>query len=296
MRRCLMFALALPVLTLAVASVRAGVVAVSFTTAVYDDEKGRALDSPEGVACGADGLFVVADAGNQRVLQFRYEDEKVSGGTPMKLPKDTHPVRVEIDKNGDVLVFDQRARKIVRLGPDGALVGSLDLAEEIVPVSFKPGLTGDVYVLDIAGNRVVQTSPGGQFTKAISLPADAGPVSDLAIGNDGALYVVNGAKAQLFKAKKTDSSFSVLVPRLEGVTHASYVTTDAKRASLIISNQHGHELVVLDIDGQIIGRRLGIGQKDGRVYYPSQVCMTPGGALIVADRGNNRVQVFGAKQ
>ncbi len=40
--------------------------------AIYVDDKGAALNLPEGVACDASGQVVVGDTGNDRLLRFTF--------------------------------------------------------------------------------------------------------------------------------------------------------------------------------------------------------------------------------
>jgi hypothetical protein len=62
--------------------------------------------------------------------------------------------------------------------------------------------------------------------------------------------------------------------------------------ALIVVDQYGHGVVHVGRDGVYRGRQLGMGWADGAVYYPSQLCRTSLGDLMLADRNNNRVQVF----
>ena len=48
----------------------------------------------------------------------------------------------------------------------------------------------------------------------------------------------------------------------------------------------------LGVDGTFQGRELAMGWSDGAVHYPGQICVTSEGDVFVADRNNNRVQIF----
>jgi hypothetical protein len=50
--------------------------------------------------------------------------------------------------------------------------------------------------------------------------------------------------------------------------------------------------VVLGADGAFQGRQLAIGWGDGYLYYPAQLCINGAGTAFIADRSNNRVQIF----
>jgi len=57
-------------------------------------------------------------------------------------------------------------------------------------------------------------------------------------------------------------------------------------------DQNGGGVVVLGQDGSYRGRQLGMGWKEGLLYYPSQMCVSGGEIAVIADRENSRVQVF----
>jgi hypothetical protein len=68
----------------------------------------------------------------------------------------------------------------------------------------------------------------------------------------------------------------------------------ARQGRLYLVDRNGNGMVSLGVDGSFQGRQLEIGWSDGLVYYPSQVCVTDTGDVILADRDNNRVQYFAA--
>ena len=50
-------------------------------TSIYSDDQGVSLKQPEGVACSDDGVLVVADTGNSRLLRYRLKDNTVERET-----------------------------------------------------------------------------------------------------------------------------------------------------------------------------------------------------------------------
>jgi hypothetical protein len=38
-----------------------------------------------------------------------------------------------------------------------------------------------------------------------------------------------------------------------------------------------------------------MGWSEGKVYYPAQMCVNAEGLAVIADRNNNRVQVFSSR-
>jgi sugar lactone lactonase YvrE len=259
---------------------------------LYADAKGVAMKAPEGVGCSGSTL-VVADTGNARLLAYDWKDGTASGGSEVKLPQLTNPVRVQLDTKGNVLVLDRKAKRIARLDPKGAFQGWLDPkgVSGAIPVAFKLDAADNVYVLDAAGNTVLVLDPSGTVTRTLEVPKGA-LFMDVTVDAAGTIYAVDAKGGLVWSAEKSATAFKQLSKSLkEMMSFPAYVTTDGKGA-LFVVDQNGNGLVLLGIDGSYLGRRLAIGWADGTVYYPSQICITPAGDMVLADRGNNRVQTF----
>ena len=63
------------------------------------------------------------------------------------------------------------------------------------------------------------------------------------------------------------------------------------RGFLYLVDQNGSGLGLVAPDGSLLGRRLGLGWNKSGLYYPSQICIS-GRDVFIADRNNNRVQMF----
>lgn len=55
----------------------------------------------------------------------------------------------------------------------------------------------------------------------------------------------------------------------------------------------GGAIASLGQDGAFVGRQLTHGWQEGSLNHPAQVCVTDADEMVVADRDNSRVQVFG---
>jgi DNA-binding beta-propeller fold protein YncE len=262
--------------------------------AAYGDAKGVALKAPQGVACTAEGRVVVADTGNKRLLPFVLKDRALVPGTPIAFPELGTPARVQIDSRGNVLALDSRARRIVRVSDDGRFGGfvtpkGVPPAKGFFPVSFRVGPGDDLYVLDAASSRVVVLDKTGAFLRALAEPAGAS-FADIAVDPaKGSLFAVDG------RAGKVYLGGSVLGNVKDLVTYATAIEV-TPRGRLLLADNHGHALIELLADGTFLSKRSAMGWSEGRVYYPEQVCVDGQGDVFVADRGNNRVQVFAPPQ
>ena len=70
----------------------------------------------------------------------------------------------------------------------------------------------------------------------------------------------------------------------------TYLAED--QGKLYLVDQNGNGIALLGSDGSFLGRELEMGWMNGKVYYPAQMCVNAEGLAFVADRDNNRVQVF----
>ena len=279
---------------LAAGTVRAEPVGFAFEQSIYQDSKEAPLKGPEGVAC-SDTALVVADSGNKRLITFTLKDGRLSLGTEVKLTQLTYPTRLQLDSKGGIFALDGKTRKIVRMDPKGVYAGTVEVkgvpsASSIVPASFKLDAADALYLLDVAGHRVLVLDATGTVTRQLELPA-TGEFTDVAVDLAGTIFAVDGVNAALWSAEKNATTFAVVAKSMKDKMNfpASMVSSKGK---LFLVDQYGNGIVTLGIDGSYQGRQLAIGWNDGSVYYPSQLCMTEGGAAFLADRNNNRVQYF----
>jgi hypothetical protein len=192
----------LVLLLLPLAASAAEAIKYKYALSLYTDEKGGGLNQPEGVACGADRL-VVADTGNGRLILYSLQGGEPKGGTEIKIPQILYPIRVKLNSKGEILVLDERQRKIVRLNREGAYLGYVEPSG--LPTEgmiFTAGLDvdgkDDLYLLDILGNRVLVLDPNGKFQRQIGLPKQSGFFTDLAVDSKGTVFVVDGVEAMVY--------------------------------------------------------------------------------------------------
>ncbi len=288
----------LAALALLAAATRASADAVAFTptTSIYEDDKNRPLREPEGLACTDGGRLVVADTGNGRLLEFAFANRTVSGGSETKLAQLPYPTRVQIDSKGNLLVLDRKLRRIGRIDTKGAFGGYVELrsastSDGVVPGAFKLDGSDNLYVVDVAKLEVVVADPSGNVSRRLPLPREGGAFTDVAVDSAGTVYVVDAARGMLWSAGKSDTAFAVLAKGLkEYASFPDYLVV--RRGRIFVVDQNGHGLVVLGNDGSYQGRQLSIGWNDGFLYYPGQLCVSEQGEAYVADRQNNRGQIF----
>lgn len=278
-------------------SFSAETVKFKYLQSVYFDDKGGSLKQPEGIACNEKSVLVVGDSENGRLLRYIFEEKSLKGGTEIKVPQLSYPIRIQINSKGEIFALDEKQRRIIRLGPEGEFKGyvspeGLPSPSTIVPRSIKIDANDNMFVLDILTGRVLILSPDGKYQKQIQFPKDYGFFSDLAIDLRGNILLIDCIKAMVFSATKDSNSFSPLTGSLrEYLDFPTSITTD-NRGTIYIVDQNGSGIVILGQDGSYLGRQLNMGWNEGLLYYPSQMCINEKGEVFIADRGNSRVQIF----
>lgn len=272
-----------------------GKTAVRWVASVYSDSKGIGLRYPEGVACDDRQLWV-ADTGNARVLRYSYEQERVTAEAEFPLAKSA-PIVVQASSTGEIYALDGRERRIVSWGATGEMRGGLVFRElpppaKVVPRSFRIGKKDEIYVLDVFGGRVLVVGPDGHYVRQIRFPERFGFFSDLAVDSEGGVLLVDSVEAAVYYADAQADRFSALTGSLKDyMNFPTGLATDGE-GRIYLVDQYGSGLAVIGRDGSFLGRQLGLGWKESRLYYPSQICISPEGNLFIADRNNSRVQFF----
>ncbi len=192
---------------------------LKFLQSVYADSKGGALKEPEGVASNEKSGLVIADTGNDRLVRYEFQDKSLKGGTEIRIPQLSSPIRIQMNSKGEIFALDGMKRRILRLNPDGSFRGYVD-AEGVsspsvfVPRSFKVDGNDNIYILDVFAGRVLVLSPEGKYQKQIAFPKEYGFFSDLSVDLRGNVLLIDSVKAMVFSAPKGADSFSPLTKSL----------------------------------------------------------------------------------
>jgi DNA-binding beta-propeller fold protein YncE len=265
------------------------------------DVKGVGINQPEGVACDDKSVLIVADTGNGRLLRFQYAEGNLSPKEVIAVPQLPYPIKVQVTSRGEILALDGKLRRIARLSPTGEFQGYVEPAGAtspgaIVPRSFKVDSNGDIYILDVFSERILVTDPAGKVQREIPLSKKAGFFSDLAIGPSGNILLLDSVGKKVFTVAKGSQDVTLFAEILkENANFPTGIAVDPKGFVYVV-DENGSGIVILGRDGSFLGRRLSMGWKEGLLRYPSDICLNSSGAAFIADRGNNRVQIYSISQ
>src|SRR5690242_21583923 len=187
---------------------------------IYSDDKDGGMKMPEGVACDEKSNLVVADTGNGRLLKYTFQDDKLKGGTEIKVPEMAYPVRLQLNSKGEIFALDEKLRRIVKLSPEGTFAGYVEpqgvpAPDQILPRSFKLDANNNLYILDLAGSRVLVLDPTGNYQHQIPLPQQKGFFSDLTVAGGGDIFLLDSTNPAVFLAAKGSAVFTPLTKDLK---------------------------------------------------------------------------------
>jgi hypothetical protein len=240
----------------------------------------------------------VADAGNGRIVTYTVGADALRPRAELVAAEVPFPIAVAVLSSGEILALDGKSRRIGRLSEEGGFTGWLEpsgVEGTVGPRSLSVGPDDGIYVLDVAGARVLVLEPGGRLQASIAIPPEVGFLSDLTVDGKGDVYAVDSVGRRLWAARKGEAALTALTPPLPDEFEFPTSIAADDQGRLFVGDQNGGGIVVFGRDGSFRGRQLAMGWKDGFLRYPADLCLGPGGTLLVAERGNHRVQVFGTR-
>ena len=275
-------------------------VRIKYVTAAYNGANGASLQRPEGVACDGDA-FWVADTGNNRLLRFALKDQTLSAEAEIEVTN-ASPTVIQVNSKGEIYVLNTKERRIVLLNAQGEPKGfvtpkNMPGDKQVTPKSFKIDGEDNIYILDLFSSRVLVLDPKGQYRREIAFPEEHGFFSDLAVDSRGTIFLLDSVKSEIQTANADAESFTLLTKNLEEfVNFPTSLAVDSRNGNIYVVDQYGSGLALVGRDGSFLGRKLGLGWKESLLYYPAQICLAQDGHIFIADRNNNRAQLFTAAE
>lgn len=267
--------------------------------------EGDLLNRPSGVAIDDQGQIYVADTGKHRIVVFDRNGNYVTqfgekGDSKFQIK---NPIGVAVAPDGRIYVLTKSLKKIVIYDPQRKPVReikfdwqptSLIVHDNRLYVTTRRG----VMIGDLDGRLLSTFGKWGKAPGEFDLPGG------IVVADDGKIYVADSLNYRvqaLTKDGKPIWQYGKPLPESEAIQYRGSDRKFGLPASIAL-DQNGHlyvvdglssEIVVLDANSGKYVRTIGdIGQDDGFFYYPDGIAYAGGGTLVVADKFNDRVQVF----
>jgi len=266
--------------------------------------EGDLLRRPSGVALDSQGRIFVADTSKNRVAVFDQGGNYVTQfGDPGKEEFQLrHPISVATAPDGRVFVLSKTLKKIVvynslfqpmnEIGFDDWPL-SMTIHDQKLYVTTR----GGIMIGDLEGNLITTYGKRGRAPGEFQYP------SGITIDQDGNLYVADSQNYRVQALNKDGEplwQYGKPLPPGEAVMFQGKDRKFGLPASIALSD-NGHlfvvdglnsEIVVLNTKGEVIETIGDIGHDDGFFYYPAGIAYAGQGKLVLADKFNDRVQVF----
>ena len=273
------------------------------------------LETPMGVAVGQDGRIYVTETGGERLIRI-YDSlwqEVGSFAPPDTQPNERIPVYLAVSPAGDVYVTDRGKAAIYIFSADGESKGEVappEGTENWHPLGLTFDDAGNLYVADVTpdNHRILVLDPEGNLLLKFGTQGEADGQfwypNGIAVDDEGRIFVAdsNNGRMQafdeegnfLFKISRGMSPGDLSMPRgiaIDG--EGPLLIADTSRGSV-----QAYSLSEPDGDGSGGGTPKYLGTFSGDpgtgtyFLYPNGMALDGQGKVYVADRANNRVQIW----
>ncbi len=278
-----------------------------FLFSIYGFE-GDLLLRPSSVCIGPDRRIYIADTGKHRVVIFDLQGNYIAtlnGKTQREPYTFSNPVSVGASEDGRVFVLSKQDKKIVIFNRNLRPTSFIEFPNVLPTALYIKG--NRVYVASdrailigtLEGRLVRQVGMFGKGKGQFDLPGG------LVVDDNEIIYVADSLnyRVQAIDAKtgKAKWIYGKPLPPEEAIMFRgperkfglpASITLD-ERGRLYVVDGTNSEIVVLDAKtGKLIKTIGEIGHQDGRFYYPDGIYYGEGGYIAVADKFNDRVEIF----
>ena len=259
------------------------------------------LKSPTAVVVDSKGLIYAVDRESHVIKIYRQDGSyagKISGAVkPHALAVADDGLFVSDLSNYNVTKYNIAGAKQFSFGTMGK--GEVKF-EEICGIATDGA--GKVYVVDRGASclQLISTEKG----KGSDLPFAISPATSVMWLNDFPIAVKKLAWDKSFrKIYAIDDEKEAVVVLKEGVVEKTIKVPDVVPVSVSV-DQKGHpwiidynesQIIKLDAEGRILAKVGSSGSREGYFSKPSDILMGKDQLVYVADKGNNRVQVFNSE-
>jgi sugar lactone lactonase YvrE len=159
-------------------------------------------------------------------------------------------------------------------------------------MNFCLGPDDHIYLLDTLSRRVIELNSEGSYQRHIAFPPRSGSFTDLAVDSKGNLFIVDCVNARIYQATKDTPAFTPLGEDLKKYVRFPISITVDKQGIIYLTDHNDASVLMLSQNGSFLGQQLSLGWNEGLLYYPTQIVVNESGDVFIADRGNNRIQIF----
>jgi sugar lactone lactonase YvrE len=271
--------------------------------------EGDLLRRPSSVAVDPQGNIYVADTGKHRIVVFDSQGNFVttygeSGEGQFQIQ---NPIDVAVAPDGRSYVLDKNAKKIVIYDSTKQPVDEVVFADEY-PLSLT---INDERLFVTTESGLVVGGLDGEFVTGYirrgQKPGDFDKPGGVTVGPDGTMYIADSFNYRVQAISNKGEplwQYGQPIPPDQAVGYQgeerkfglpASITID-ENGLLYVVDGTSSEIIVLDsADGSFVERIGDVGHEDGTFYYPDGIDYFDG-KLVVADKFNDRIEIFRVPQ
>ncbi|MFZ3102405.1 MAG: hypothetical protein WA113_09485 [Desulfitobacteriaceae bacterium] len=288
-----------------------------FLYALYGDHKdvqgtitntlSEPFKRPMAVVVAPDGRIFVADSGRSRIEVFGADGKRqlvIGEGSlkyPVALAYAGNKLYVADPTLMKVAVFDNHGKELKPLLDKVIAKPRIgDSAGNIVrPSAIQSGPNNLFYITDVGNHSVWLVDAGGQFLMRIASQGIDDSYLEYPggvwVGKNGDVYVAdsNNGRVQIY------NKYGLFLTKIDG-TFGKFGHLALPRGIAVLQNEQIivvdtllHRVRAFDAVGNELWSIGGMGSGNGLFYFPNSLCLDAAGKIYVADRENNRIEVFG---
>jgi uncharacterized protein (TIGR03663 family) len=271
------------------------------------------FQTPRAVAIGPDGLWYVADSGNNRIEVLDGEGNFVrswgeggSGAGQLQEPwgiavNEEGRVYVADTWNHRVQVFDREGNYEFQWGTFADVQGRAEEQPGLFwgPRDIRVDADGNVWVTDTGNKRIQKFTGGGEFLGMWGgggiIPGRFEEPTSLDIGPDGNIYVADtwNRRVQVFSSDFTPlREWPVQAWESQSVVNKPFIRVDSQ-GKVYVSDPEGYRVLVFNgEDGSYLYSIGEYGFDTGAFALPLGMALDADDHLVVVDSDNNRLLEF----
>jgi DNA-binding beta-propeller fold protein YncE len=266
--------------------------------------EGDLLRRPSGIALDDIGRIYVTDTGKRRLVVFdengNYVSQYSENGTGKYKIND--PLAVTVASDGSIFLLSKTLKKIVKYDAQFKPLKEINFSESPIAMTIHDRklyvtTAGGVMIGDLDGNLITSFGTRGKGVGQFDLPGG------IVVGPNGNIYVADSLNYRVQAFNKDGSPLWQYGKPIPAQNAMMYQGPDRKfgmpasialddNGKLYIVDGLSSELVVLNTKGKYLDTIGDVGHDDGFFYYPEGIAYAGNGKLVLADKFNDRIQIF----